>query len=79
MRMLKTYLNVRPIFLPNVSRVAALAYLTVFALMVFNLLSALTKRLGIGTTARHVFDRFWSVTFVKCRQRWSVDRDLPQC
>ena len=49
MRMLKTYLNVRPIFLPNVSRVAALAYLTVFALMVFNLLSALTNRLGLVT------------------------------
>ena len=68
MRILKTDLKVRPIFLHNDNRVAALAYLTVFALMIFTLLTALAKRLGLGTTARHVFDRFWSVTFVKLRQ-----------
>lgn len=68
MRIMKTDLKVRPIFLHNDNRVAALAYITVFALMVFTLLSALAKRLGLGTTARHIFDRFWMVTFVKIRQ-----------
>lgn len=73
MRILKTDLKVRPIFLHRDNRVAALAYLTVFALMVFTLLSALAKRLDLGTTARHVFDLFWTVTFVRIRQldgRW---------
>ena len=68
MRILKSDLKVRPIFLHNDNRVAALAYITVFALMVFTLLTALAKRLQLGTTARHIFDRFWSVTFVKIRQ-----------
>jgi transposase len=68
MRIMKTDLKVRPIFLHNDSRVAALAYITVFALMVFTLLGALAKRLDLGTTARHIFDRFWTVTFVKIRQ-----------
>jgi len=73
MRILKSDLKVRPIFLHNDNRVAALAYITVFALMVFTLLNALAKRLGLGTTARHLFDRFYTVTFVKIRQldgRW---------
>ena len=73
MRIMKSDLKVRPIFLHNDNRVAALAYITVFALMVFTLLSALAKRLGLGTTARHLFDRFYTVTFVKIRQldgRW---------
>ena len=72
-RILKTDLKVRPIFLHNDNRVAALAYITVFALMVFTLLSSLAKRLNLGTTARHVFDHFWTVTLVKLRQldgRW---------
>ncbi len=68
MRILKKDLKVRPIFLQKDSRVAALAYLTVFALMVFTLLTALAKRLGIGRTARHVFDLFWTVVFVRLRQ-----------
>ena len=68
MRILKTDLKVRPIFLHNENRVAALAYITVFALMVVTLLGALARRLGLGTTARHIFDRFWTVTFVKIRQ-----------
>ena len=68
MRIMKSDLKVRPIFLHNDNRVAALAYITVFALMVFTLLSALAKRLDLGTTARHLFDRFWTVTFVKIRQ-----------
>ena len=73
MRILKTDLKVRPIFLHKDGRIAALAYLTVFALMVFTLLSALAKRLDLGTTARHIFDLFWTVTFVRIRQfdgRW---------
>ena len=68
MRILKTDLKVRPIFLHNENRVAALAFITLFALMVFTLLGALARRLGLGTTARHIFDRFWTVTFVKIRQ-----------
>lgn len=46
MRILKSDLKVRLIFLHNDNRVAALAYITVFALMVFTLLTALAKRLG---------------------------------
>ena len=68
MRILKKDLKIRPVFLQKDSRVAAPVYLTVFALMVFTLLTALAKRLGIGRTARHVFDLFWTVVFVRLRQ-----------
>lgn len=73
MRILKSDLKVRPIFRHKDSRIAALAYLTVFALMVCTLLSALAKRLGLGTPARHVFDPFWTMALVRIRQldgRW---------